>query len=96
MLIRKLEIEKPSLEQIHASVDASQNVHPHAEDQQDINNWVDRTLRYQNCPKMSGGAAGGGVVEEGGGIEGGQIVGQLAQGRAGGEGPRVLGLGGSG
>jgi hypothetical protein len=47
------EIENPSLEQIQAFLDASQEVHFHAEGRQDIYAWVDRTLRQQSYPELS-------------------------------------------
>ncbi len=42
------EMENPSLEQIRAFLEASQEVRFHAEGRQDIYAWVDRTLRQQN------------------------------------------------
>ena len=52
------EIEAPSLEQIQAFLDASQEVHFHAEGRQDIYAWVDRTLRQQSYPELSRGHKG--------------------------------------
>ena len=47
------EIENPSLEQIQAFLEASQEVQFHAERRQDIYAWVERTLRQQDYPKLS-------------------------------------------
>ena len=47
------EIENPSLEQIRAFLEASQEVHFHAEGRADIYVWVDRTLRQQDYAKVS-------------------------------------------
>jgi len=47
------EIENPSLEQIRAFLEASQEVHFHGEGRQDVYAWVDRTLRQQSYPKLS-------------------------------------------
>jgi len=47
------EIENPSLEQIRAFLEASQEVHFHAEGRADIYAWVDRTLRQQDYAKVS-------------------------------------------
>ena len=46
------EMENPSLEQIQAFLETSQEVHFHAEGRVDIYAWVDRTLRQQNYPKL--------------------------------------------
>ena len=47
------EIENPSLVQMQAFLESSQEVHFHAEGRTDIYAWVDRTLRQQNYPKLS-------------------------------------------
>jgi transposase len=47
------EMENPSLEQIQAFLEASQDVCFHAEGRADIYAWVDRTLRQQSYPKQS-------------------------------------------
>jgi len=47
------EIESPSLVQMQAFLESSQEVHFHAEGRTDIYAWVDRTLRQQNYPKLS-------------------------------------------
>jgi len=47
------EIENPSLEQIQAFLETSQEVHFRAEGRADIYAWVDRTLRRQDYGKLS-------------------------------------------
>ena len=47
------EIENPSLEQMRAFLEGSQEVHFHAEGRADIYAWVDRTLRQQRYAKQS-------------------------------------------
>lgn len=47
------EIENPSLEQIRAFLETSQEVQFHAEGRADIYAWVDRTLRQQDYAKVS-------------------------------------------
>jgi hypothetical protein len=47
------EIENPSLEQIRAFLETSQEVHFRAEGRADIYAWVDRTLRQQDYAKVS-------------------------------------------
>ncbi len=46
------EIENPSLEQIQAFLESSQEVHFHAEGRADIYAWVDRTLRQQQYSQL--------------------------------------------
>lgn len=58
LLIRMQEIENPSLEQIRAFLESSQEVHFHAEGRTDIYAWVDRTLRQQDYAKTSRAAKG--------------------------------------
>lgn len=53
LLIRMQEIENPTLEQIRAFLETSQEVHFHAEGRADIYAWVDRTLRQQEYAKLS-------------------------------------------
>ena len=47
------ENENPSLEQMRAFLEASEEVHFHAEGRADIYAWVERTLRQQNYSKLS-------------------------------------------
>ena len=47
------EIENPSLEQMQAFLEGSQEVHFHAEGRADIYAWVERTLRQQRYAKRS-------------------------------------------
>ena len=53
MLIRMQEMENPSLEQIQAFLEASQEVCFHAEGRADIYAWINRTLRQQSYAKQS-------------------------------------------
>lgn len=46
------EIENPSLEQLQAFLEGSQEVHFHAEGRADIYAWVDRTLRQQQYSQL--------------------------------------------
>jgi transposase len=52
------EMENPSLEQMQAFLEASQEVCFHAEGRADIYAWVDRTLRQQSYRKQSRGRKG--------------------------------------
>lgn len=52
------EIENPSLEQVRAFLETSQDVRFHAEGRADIYAWVDRTLKQQNYAKASREAKG--------------------------------------